>query len=74
MDTALRSIREGVELGQPFLLRGLGNDRHTLLCAIGIRLQQEALVATLNNFNTGRLLRHHRIWFFAHLDRRRNRP
>ncbi len=61
-------------IGQPFLLRRLGNDRQTLLCAVSIRLQQEALVTPLNNFNAGWLLRHHRIWFFAHLDLRCNRP
>lgn len=48
-------------IGQPFLLRRLGNDRQTLLCAVSIRLQQEALVTPLNNFNAGWLLRHHRI-------------
>jgi hypothetical protein len=53
-------------IGQSFLLRRLGNDRHALLGAISIRLQQEALIALLNNFNTGRLLRHHQIWFFGH--------
>ena len=52
-------------VGQPFLLWRLGNDRHTLLCAISIRLQQEALVAPLNNFNAGWLLRHHRIGFLS---------
>ncbi len=43
--------------GQTFLRR-LFDDRQALFAAIGKRLDQEALVALLNDFQFGWLLRH----------------